>query len=306
VTRYRCVDARKADGFTVTAACAAAGVSTSAYYAWAAGRDAPPTAAQAAEARLRAEIRRLHTASGGADGVRRITRGLRRRGWTVNRKKVARIMREEQLAGYRPRKRRSLTKPDEAAPAIPNLVGRLFDPDRPDVTWCGDITYIGTDEGWLYLATVIDLGSRRLLGWALGVRHDAQLVCDALHAAVGARGVERMPGVIFHSDRGSEYTSRKFAGVCAQLGVRQSASRSGSCLDNAVAESWFASLKVELTSRARYATRAQARAAITRWIHYYNTDRLHSTLGYLTPLEWEALYDDTEEVTEPLASPQAA
>lgn len=306
MTRYRCVDARKADGFTVTAACDAAGVSTSAYYAWAATCDAPPTAAQQAEARLRAKIRKLHKDSGGADGVRRITRRLRRAGWTVNPKKVARIMREEGLAGYRPRKRRSLTKPDEAAPQIPNLVGRLFDPDRPDVTWCGDITYIGTDEGWLYLATVIDLGSRRLLGWALGVRHDATLVCDALRAAVGGRGSERMPGVIFHSDRGSEYTSRTFADVCEQLGLRQSASRSGSCLDNAVAESWFASLKVELTSRTRYPTRDEARAAITRWIHYYNTDRLHSTLGYLTPLEWEAHYDDTEEVTQPLASPMAA
>lgn len=306
MTRYRCVDARKADGFTVAAACEAAGVSTSAYYAWAATRDAPPSDAQQAEARLRAEIRRLHKASGGADGVRRITRGLRRRGWTVNRKRVARIMRDEGLAGYRPRTRRSLTKPDDAAPAIPNLIGRLFDPDRPDHTWCGDITYIGTDEGWLYLAMVIDLGSRRLLGWALGVRHDATLVCDALQAAVGARGVGRMPGVIFHSDRGSEYTSAAFRGVCEQLGLVQSASRSGSCLDNAVAESWFASLKVELVSRTRYATRDQARAAIVRWIHYYNADRLHSTLGYITPLEWEAQYDHEKEVTEPLASPMAA
>lgn len=294
MTRYGCVDARKAEGFAVTAACAAAGVSPSAYYAWAATRDAPPTSAQQAEARLRAEIRRLHDASGGADGVRRITRRLRRAGWTVNHKRVARIMRDEGLAGYRPRKRRSLTRPDDAAPEIPNLVGRLFDPDRPDVTWCGDITYIGTDEGWLYLATVIDLGSRRLLGWSLGDRHHATLVCDALRAAAGARGVARMPGVIFHSDRGSEYTSRMFRGACQRLGLRQSASRSGSCLDNAVAESWFASLKVELTSRTRYATRDEARTAITRWIHYYNTDRLHSTLGYRTPLEWEAQYGEVK------------
>jgi putative transposase len=231
-----------------------------------------------------------------------MTRQLRREGWTVNRKRVARLMRDQGLHGHRPRRRRSLTKPDQAAPPIPDLVGRLFDPDQPDHTWCSDITYIPTDEGWLYLATVIDLGSRRLLGWSMSDQHDATLVCDALQAAVDARGRATMPGTIMHSDRGAEYTSRAFRDTCQRLGLRQSASRSGSCLDNAVAESFFATLKVELVNRVRYRTRTQARTAIFAWLHDYNANRLHSTLGYITPLEWEARH----ALTETVASPEAA
>jgi transposase InsO family protein len=158
-------------------------------------------------------------------------------------------MRREGIVGHRPRRRRSLTRRDEAAAPAPDLLGRLFDPDRPDVAWCGDITYIRTDEGWLYLASVIDLASRQLLGWSMGDRHDARLACDALHAAVAARGRRRMDGVIMHTDRGAEYTSAAFTQACAQLGARRSMSRTGSCLDNAVAESFFATLKVELVNR---------------------------------------------------------
>jgi putative transposase len=166
-----------------------------------------------------------------------------------------------------------LTKQDTQAPPAPDLVGRLFDPDHPDQVWCGDITHIPTDEGWLYLATTLDLASRRLLGYSMDDHMRAQLVSAALESAVATRGRARMDGVIFHCDRGSHYTSNDFAEVCEQLGVRRSMGRTGSCLDNAVAESFFATLKVELCDRAHYATRAEARQAIFRWISWYNHRR---------------------------------
>jgi transposase InsO family protein len=212
---------------------------------------------------------------------------LRRCGWRTNHKRVERLMRAHGIVGWRPRRRRSLTKPDAGAAPAPDLLGRLFDPDRPDVAWCGDITYIPTEEGWLYLASVIDLASRHLVGWSMSTHHDAALVVAALDAAAATRGVKRPDGTIFHSDRGAEYSSAACIAACARLGLRRSMSRTGSCLDNAVAESWFASLKVELVHRAHYRTRAEARTAIFAWIAWYNRFRLHSTRGYLPPIEWE-------------------
>ena len=149
------------------------------------------------------ELRRLHARSRGTYGAPRVTAELGRRGWRVHHKRVERLMRTHGIVGYRPRRRRSLTKPDAAAAPAPDLLGRLFDPDRPDVAWCGDSTYIPTDEGWRYLAWVIDLASRHLLGSAMGAHHDAALVTGALDAAVATRGRARMDGTIFHSD--SEY-----------------------------------------------------------------------------------------------------
>jgi putative transposase len=284
--RYRCVDAQKAAGFPMAAACQAAGVTRSAWYAWAARAAQGPSQRQREEARLVDEIRRIHTRSGGTYGVPRVHAELGRRGWMVNHKRVERLMRTHRIVGYRPRRRRSLTRQDHAAPPAQDLLGRLFDPDQVDVAWCGDITYIPTDEGWLYLASVIDLASRHLLGYSMAAHHDASLVTGALEAAVATRG-RQMADTIFHSDRGSEYTSTACIDTCQRLGLRRSMSRTGSCLDNAVAESWFASLKVELVERAHYRTRAQARAAVFRWIAWYNRFRLHSTRGYLPPLEWE-------------------
>jgi putative transposase len=286
VSRYRCVDAQKAAGFPVAAACQAAGVTRSAYYAWTTGTQGPAERHRE-QATLVSEIRRIHARSYGTYGSPRITAELDRRGWRVNHKRVERLMRVHGIVGHRPRRRRSLTKPDAGAAPAPDLLGRLFDPDRPDVAWCGDVTYIPTDEGWLYLASVIDLASRHLLGYSMSSHHDARLVTDAPDAAVATRGQHRMPDTIFHSDRGSEYTSAGCIDACTRLGLRQSMSRTGSCLDNAVAESWFASLKVELVDRAHYRTRAEARAAIFTWIAWYNRFRLHSTRGYLPPIEWE-------------------
>jgi transposase InsO family protein len=287
VSRYRCVDAQKAAGFPVAAACQAAGVTRSAYYAWTASAAQEPSERRWEEVRLVREIRRIHARSKATYGAPRVTAELRRRGWPVNHKRVERLMRAHGIVGYRPRRRHSLTRPDTAAAPAPDLLGRLFDPDQVDVAWCGDVTYIPTQEGWLYLASVIDLASRHLLGYSMGAHHDAGLVCDALDAAVTARGRRRMDDTIFHTDRGAEYTSSACIDACARLGLRRSMSRTGSCLDNAVAESWFATLKVELVDRAHYRTRAEARAAIFAWIAWYNRSRLHSTNGYLSPVEWE-------------------
>jgi putative transposase len=285
--RYRCVDAQKAAGFPVAAACTAAGVTRSAYYAWTTSAARGPSQRQRDEASLVGAIRRIHARSRGTDAAPRVHAELRRRGWAVNHKRIERLMRTHGIVGDRPRRRRSLTKQDTTQPPAPDLLGRLFDPDQPDVAWCGDVTWIPTDEGWLYLASVIDLASRHLLGYSMSARHDAALVTDALDAAVTTRGRHRMPDTIFHADRGSEYTSSACVQACQRLGLRRSMSRTGSCLDNAVAESWFASLKVELVHRHRYRTRAEARASIFRWIAWYNRFRLHSTNDYLSPIEWE-------------------
>jgi putative transposase len=301
VSRYRCVDAQKAAGFPVAAACQAVGVSVSAFYAWTARRRLGPSAADRREAGLVAEIRTIHRESTGTYGSPRVHAELRRRGWVVNSKRVERLMAVHGIVGHRPRRRRGLTRPDARAAPAPDLLGRLFDPDRPDVAWCGDVTYIPTDEGWLYLASVIDLSSRYLLGWSMGNRHDARLVTDALDAAVATRGHQHMPDTIFHTDRGAEYTSAACIAACRRLGLRRSMGRTGSCLDNAVAESFFATLKVELVDRHHYRTRAQARASVFGWIAWYNRRRLHSTNHYLPPIEWEQ-----QHAIDPLPSTRAA
>ena len=283
MSRYRCVDAQKAAGFPIVAACQAAGVTRSAYYAWAAGAAQGPSQHERDETALVLEIRRIHARSGDTYGAPRVHAELRRRGWIANHKRVERLMRQHGIVGYRPGCRRSLTRQDTAAAPAPDLLGRLFDPDQLNVAWCGDVTYIPTDEGWLYLASVIDLASRHLLGYSMGAHHDAGLVTCALDAAVATRG-------------------RACIQTCQRLGLRRSMGRTGSCLDNAVAEAWFASLKVELVDRQHYRTRAQARAAIFGWIAWYNRVRLHSTRGYLPPIEWEQQH----ATINPLPSPMAA
>ena len=302
MSRYRCVDAQKAAGFPIAAACQAAGVTRSAWYAWSTSAARGPSEHDQEQAKLVREIRRIHARSSGTYGAPRMTAELRRRGWRANHKRVERLMRAHGIVGHRPRRRRRLTRPDAGAAPAPDLLGRLFDPERPDVAWCGDVTWIPTDEGWLYLASVIDLASRHLLGWSMSSHHDARLVTDALDAAVATRGRAHMPDTIFHTDRGAEYTSAACIDACARLGLRRSMSRTGSCLDNAVAESWFASLKVELIHHHHYRTRAEARAAIFAWIAWYNRFRLHSTRGYLPPIEWEQQH----ATINPLPSTMAA
>ena len=215
--RYRHVDAMKAEGFAVRAACEAAEVSSSAYYEWMEKDLSGPTEHAREETRLVAEIREIHTDLDKTYGSPRMTRELRRRGRRVNHKRVERLMRVHDVVGITERRRVRTTIPAEGAPPLPDLVERNFAPGAPDVAWAGDITYVATDEGWLYLSSVLDLGSRRLLGWQMDDNMATPLVADALESAVELRAGAR--GVIFHSDRGSQYLrfSSPFCGrTCAR------------------------------------------------------------------------------------------
>ena len=189
---------------------------------------------------------------------------------------------------HKPAKVRT-TIPAEDAPPLPDLIGRSFAPGRPHVAWVGDITYIPTGEGWLYLASVLDLGSRRLLGYSMAEHMRTDLVTDALTMAAGARG-GAAGGIIFHGDRGSQYLSGDYRRLVVELGMVQSVGRTGVCWDNSVAEAFWSSLKRELVARYRFPDRASARRAIFAWINRYNRLRLHSSLGYIPPVEWENLY----------------
>ena len=193
------------------------------------------------------------------------------------------------LAGRSPkRKRRSLTRPDKAAAPIPDLVRRDFTATEINQRWCGDLTEIPCDEGKLYLATVEDLASRRLAGFVMSEHHDAELAKAALCTAVAGRGGD-VDGVIFHSDKGGEYTGDLFAQACDAMGVTQSMGRVGSCFDNAAIESWHSTLEFELLSRRRFATKAEARREVARFIDRYNTTRRHSRCQMLPPVDYEQI-----------------
>lgn len=289
MTRCVWVDSRKAEGFPVTAACKAAGICTSTYYEWAHEAAHGPSECDWAEAHLLDAIITIHRASGDVYGSPTITAELRADGWQVNHKRVERLMRANGIVGvFKPAKQRT-TIPAEDNPPMPDLVKRDFAPGAPDKAWVGDITYVATGEGWLYLASVIDLGSRKLLGYSMADHMRTELVSDALDMAIGARG-GAVEGTIFHGDRGAQYMSEAYQAQVAEAGMRQSVGRTGVCWDNAVAESFWSSLKRELVHRYRFATRAQARRAIFTWINWYNTKRRHSTLGYVSPDEWENRY----------------
>lgn len=289
MTRYRWVAARKAEGFPITKACEIAGVSRQAFHDWRARQAAGPSPAELAEVELVELMREIHAEFDGTYGVPRMTVELANRGRPTNRKRVERLMRRHGIVGvHKPAKVRT-TIPAEDAPPLPDLVGRNFAPAAPDVVWCGDITYIATGEGWLYLASVLDLGSRRLLGYSMADHMRTELVADALTMAAGQRG-GATAGIIFHGDRGSQYLSGDYRQQVADLGMRQSVGRTGVCWDNAVAESFWSSLKRELVHRDRFASRAEARRAIVAWLHRYNHRRLHSSLGYIPPAEWENQY----------------
>jgi putative transposase len=272
VTRYRWVAARKAEGFPITAACKVAEVSKTAFDDWRRKQATGPTETEAEEARLVEAIREIHDEFDGTYGEPRMTPELRARGWDVNHKRVERLMRTHGIVGvHKPPKVRT-TIPAEDAPPLPDLVGRLFDPGRPDVCWVGDITYIPTGEGWLYLASVLDLGSRRWLGYSMADHMRTELVADALTMAAGARG-GATEGIIFHGDRGSQYMSREYRDLIEQLGMVQSVGRTGVCWDNSVAEAAWSSLKRELVHRYVFPDRASARRATFAWINRYNTRR---------------------------------
>ena len=291
MTRFPCVDDQKAAGFPVSAACEAAGVSTSGFYDWCAREAAGPTDRQIAEAELVELMREIFDASDGNYGVPRMHRELRRAGLGVNEKRVRRLMRRHGMAGRCRRRRCQTTFPGPDGYLIPDLIGRRFEPGAPDTAWVQDITYIATGEGWLYLASVLDLGSRRLLGYSMADHMRTELVLDALAMAVAARGgAGAVAGVIAHADRGSQYTSNDYLEFCQAHQLRPSVGRTGVCWDNAVAESFWESLKRECVQHRVFATRAEARRAIFRWVNWYNTARLHTSLNSVPPIEWEQQY----------------
>jgi putative transposase len=274
---------RTAFGIPHAIACRALQVSQSWFYKWV---NHKPTAAARRRARLDEEIGRLFTASGGTYGSPRITRDLREAGWTVSQNTVAARMAELGLAGRPPKRRRSLTRQGKR-PVARDLVRRNFTAVAPDVLWCGDVTQIDTDEGPFYLATTEDLFSRRMLGYAMSGHHDAAVVTASLRMAAATRGGQ-VDGVIFHTDRGSEYTATATAVACRALGVVQSMGRVGSALDNAAAEAFNSTLKVEFVHRQHFRTRAEARIKIATWIaDFYNTTRRHSANDGLAPIQFE-------------------
>ena len=270
---------------SLQALCATLGVSRSGYYDWL-GR-APSQRAQA-NATLRASIRELHAASSGTYGSPRIKRELDRVGPPVGQNRIARLMREEQLQGRtRRRFRVRTTDSDHAEPIAPNRLAQAPAPAKPNQVWVTDITYIETDEGWLYLAGVLDLFSRRLIGWAMGSSLETALPLAALLMALRQR--QPAPGLLHHSDRGVQYASGDYRECLAEHGVTASMSRPGNCYDNAAMEAFWSTLKLELVYRRHFATRHEATTAIFAYIEgFYNRRRLHSSLGYQSPLDFES------------------
>jgi transposase InsO family protein len=273
------------DLYGVQRLCRVLGVSASGFYRWIAAA-AARAARRAADEDLGARIEEIHEESNGAYGVPRVTRELRERHGVVNHKRVARLMRERGIAGRHLRRTVRTTVADRSVPPAPDLVGRDFAAQAPDVRWCGDITYLPVGGSWMYLATVIDMHSRRVVGWSLAEHMRAGLVVDAVRAAVDTRGGD-VRGVVFHSDRGAQYTSAAFADVCRAHGIRRSMGRVGSSYDNALAESFFATLKRELLYGSRWLNRLQARTAVFAWMAWYNRQRRHSALGYRSPVDYE-------------------
>jgi len=258
-------------------------VPRSSFYAWRA--QAATETATAARRRLLAEhVTRVFTAGRGVYGCRRVAAQLNREGNLCSVGLVADVMRELGLTACQPRAYRRTTVPGEDPVASPDLIGRDFTADVPGTRLVGDITYLKTGEGWLYLATVIDLATRMVVGWQLADHMRTSLVVDALDMAVVHSRVQ--PGAVFHSDRGAQYTSAVFAAFCARHRVQTSLGRTGVCWDNAAAESFFAALKNEMYHRQRFDTRNRARFAVADYIEvFYNRQRLHSSLGYRTPAE---------------------
>jgi putative transposase len=274
------------DEFEVRLMCEVLEVSPSGYYA---SRKRSPCARAIADERLLLNVRIAHEQSGRTYGAPRVQRELKDDGIDVGTKRVARLMREDGLVGRAPRRKRPLTTDSaHAHPIAPNLLERQFDVNGVTLNqvWVSDITYVPTRAGWLYLATVLDLASRRVVGWAMRDTIDAELTVSALAMAIALR--RPSPGLIHHSDRGSQYACADYQTVLATHGMIASMSRKGNCWDNAVAESFFATLELELIMNATWETRDDARRAIFRYIEtWYNRERRHSTLDYVSPARYE-------------------
>ena len=284
MTTYGFIRAEEAN-HSVRTMCRVLAASRSAYYQW---RDGESHQAPVGETELVVRIKATYRRNKGRYGAPRITEQLRREGLLVNRKRVARVMREHELAG-RPRRsfRGCTTDSNHTEPVAANLLDRNFTVDAPNLALVGDITYLPTSAGWVYLAVLIDLFSRKVVGWAMADTMHTSLCLTALHRALATRG--DLAGAIHHTDRGSQYASGIYRAALGKAGMRQSMSRKGNCWDNAVAESFFGTLEQELVAESSWRDLSEARREISAYIHsYYNCERLHSTLGYMTPQGFEA------------------
>jgi transposase InsO family protein len=269
--------------YPVRMLCSVLEVSRSGFYAWV---DRPTPPKTTADARLVLEIRAALARGRGAYGSPRIHRELRARGIRVGKKRIERLMRENGLVARQKRRFVHTTDSRHEHPIAPNLLDRHFDPKAANEAWAGDVTYIPTGEGWLYLAVLLDLFSRRVVGWATSAVNDRQLALDALAHAVRSRRPAR--GLLHHTDRGSPYASDEYRQALVDRGIVASMSRTGDCYDNAVAESFFATLKAEHVDHEDFATRALGTASIGDYVEsFYNAARRHSHLGYVSPIEFE-------------------
>lgn len=286
MSRFRFIAAEKVN-YSVVRLCHALNVSTSGFYAW---QERQPSRRAKRDAELIDQIRDLHMDSHCTYGAPRIHAELRATGTRVGKKRIARLMRTAGLAGRCPKRfKRTTIRAVVPAAEPPDLVRRDFRPSEPDRLWVADITYVRTWEGWLYLAIILDAFSRRVVGWALADHLRTELATDALQMALASRRPQ--PGLIHHSDRGGQYLSAIYIGQLAEHGIASSVGRPGTCWDNAVPESFFATLKTELLYRATWPTRQHAKTAIFQYLEsFYNRRRLHSALGYRSPTDFEADY----------------
>lgn len=279
---FRLIDAEKAN-YPVSLLCRALGVSRSGYYDW---KDRPPSKKAREDATLTEKIREVHDRSRGTYGYPRVHAELRALGVRCSRKRVARLMRKNGLTGCMRGRKKRTTRHDRYAAPAPDLLRRNFAAAAPDKVWTADITYVHTQEGFLYLAFILDVYSRRVVGWSMATHLRTELVVDALEMALWRRRPNA--GLIHHTDRGAQYTALSFGKRLEEAGIVPSMGRAGSALDNAISESFVASLKTELLYRHRFLIREAARTAVFDYIEgFYNRVRRHSSLGYLSPSDYE-------------------
>ena len=286
--KYRFIERHKNE-FPVKRMCDLLDIKRSSYYAW---KKRKPSQRELINQILLKHIRRIHELNRKVYGSPRVHEALKKEGYKYNQKTIARIMRENGIKGQRKQRKAITTDSNHSYPVAANLLNRDFQAERPNQKWVADITYIPTEEGWLYLASVLDLFSRKIVGWGMSKTIDAELVEKALQMAL----YQRMPdkGLLHHSDRGSQYASHQIRNILETNQIQISMSRKADCYDNAVMESFFGTLKNEWVSFQKYKTRSQAQTDIFRYIEgFYNPVRLHSTLGYLSPVEFETKFHST-------------
>ena len=281
---FRFIAAEKAS-YSISLLCRVLGVSRSGFHAW---ERRPPSDRELGDAWIAERVRAIHAESRGTYGARRVHAALCHRGVRVGRKRVERLMRTLGLSGLIPKRYRRTTIRVPGVRVADDLVDRGFTPSAPNELWCADIKYVRSWQGWLYLAAVMDCYSRRVVGWSMRPDLEAELVVDALEMAIARRRPK--PGLVHHSDQGSQYVSLRFGERCREIGIHRSMGSKGDCFDNAVAESFFATLEKDLLRRRSFATRQDARTAMFDYIEtFYNPIRLHSTLGYRSPVEYERM-----------------